>query len=146
MNRNLFVVAILLLFAASCSVTKQLPEGELLYIGGKVIVKDNSVSHKERKALQSKLNEITRPLPNKKILGLRPRLFFYNLAGNVKKEKGFRHWLKFTIGEAPVLFSQVDLEYNRSLLQNYSENNGYFNTRTSADSTKFGKKVRADYT
>ena len=32
-----------------------------------------------------------------------------------------------------------------SLLQNFSENNGYFNTRTRADSTRAGKKVKANY-
>ena len=145
MVKNLIIVFFLALFAAACSGTQKLPEGELLYVGGKVTVKDTNVSRKERKALQSKLKEIIRPLPNKKLLGMRPKLFFYNLAGDVKKEKGFRHWLKYTVGEAPVLFSEVDLEYNRSLLQNFSENNGYFNTRTSADSTRHGKKATAEY-
>ncbi|MCF6129591.1 BamA/TamA family outer membrane protein [Flavobacterium sp. AS60] len=145
MIKNLVIVFFLAVLAAACSGTQKLSEGELLYVGGKVTVKDTSISRKERKALQSKLKEIIRPLPNKKLLGMRPRLFFYNLAGDVKKEKGFRHWLKYTVGEAPVLFSQVDLEYNRSLLQNFSENNGYFTTRTSADSTRNGKKATADY-
>lgn len=145
MIKNLVIVFFLALFAAACSGTQNLPEGELLYVGGKVTVKDTSISRKERKALQSKLKEIIRPLPNKRLLGMRPKLFFYNLAGDVKKEKGFRHWLKYSVGEAPVLFSEVDLEYNRSLLQNFSENNGYFNTRTSADSTRHRKKATAEY-
>ncbi len=145
MSKNLITIFLLALFAAACSGTQKLPEGELLYVGGKVTVKDTNMSRKERKALQSKLKEIIRPIPNKKFLGLRPKLFFYNLAGEVKKEKGFRHWLKYTVGEAPVLFSKVDIEYNRSLLQNFSENNGYFNTRTSADSTRHGKKATAEY-
>ena len=101
-------------------------------------------SPKRPQKLEAQLNEILRPVPNKKFLGMRPKLFFYNLAGNVK-EKGFRHWIKYTLGEAPVLFSQVDLEYNRALLQNFSENNGYFNTRTSADSTRHVKKATAGY-
>lgn len=145
MIKKLFYILLIALFAAACSGTKNLPEGELLYTGGKVTAKDSTISRKERRALQSKLQEIIRPVPNKKFLGLRPKLFFYNLAGDVKKDKGFRHWLKYTLGEAPVLFSQVDLEYNRSLLQNFSENNGYFNTRTSADSTRHGKRATAEY-
>ncbi|MDI1317807.1 BamA/TamA family outer membrane protein [Flavobacterium sp.] len=146
MNKNFLYILFLVLFVAACSGTKGLPEGELLYTGGKVtVVKEDSISRKERKKLQGKLKEILRPIPNKSFLGMRPKLFLYNLAGNVKKEKGFRHWLKYSLGEAPVLFSQVDLEYNRALLQNYSENNGYYNTRTSADSTKHGKTVTAKY-
>ena len=144
-KKSLYIL-VLVLFVAACSGTKGLPEGELLYTGGKVtVVKEDSVSRKERKKIQDKLKEILRPIPNKSILGMRPKLFFYNLAGDVKKDKGFRHWIKYSLGEAPVLFSQVDLEYNRALLQNYSENNGYYNTRTSADSTRHGKTVTAEY-
>jgi hypothetical protein len=44
-----------------------------------------------------------------------------------------------------VLYSQVDLEYNKSVLQNFAENSGYFNTRTSADSTDMVKKNRRIY-
>jgi len=144
-KKSIYIV-FLVLFAASCSNIKYLAEDELLYIGGKVTVKDSILKRKERRILQSKLEETIRPIPNKSFLGLRPKLFFYNIAGNVTKEKGFRHWLKYTLGEAPVLYSKVDLEYNRSLLQNFSENNGYFNTKTSADSTIHGKKVTAEYT
>ena len=145
MIKKLAYIVFIALFLSSCSNTKHLPDGELLYVGGNVTVKDSTIPRKERRALQLKLKEIIRPVPNKKFLGLRPKLFFYNLAGNVKKEKGFRHWLKYKMGEAPVLFSQVDLEYNRSLLQNFSENNGYFTTRTSADSTRKGKRATANY-
>ena len=145
MIKKIFYIISLGLLVAACSSTKNLPDGDLLYVGGKVKVKDSVLSRKERKDLESNLNEKIRPIPNKKFLGLRPKLFFYNLAGDVKKEKGFRHWLKFTLGEAPVVFSQVDLEYNRSILQNFSENSGYFNTTTSADSTRNGKKATAEY-
>ena len=145
MNKKSIYIVFLVLFATSCSNTKYLADGELLYMGGKVTVKDSLLKHKERKELQSKLNEIIRPIPNKSFLGLRPKLFFYNIAGDVKKEKGFRHWLKYKVGEPPVLFSKVDLEYNRSLLQNFSENNGFFNTSTSADSTRHDKRVTAEY-
>ena len=145
MIKKLYIL-FLVLFATSCSNTKYLPEGELLYTGAKVkVVKDTNTTSKQRKLLQAKISEIPRPVPNKKFLGLRYKLFFYNISGEVKKEKGFRHWLKYKLGEAPVLFSQVDLEYNRSLLQNFSENNGFFNARTSSDSTRHGKKATAEY-
>ena len=146
MNKNhLIALIIMVLFTTSCSNTKYLPDGELLYVGAKVKVVDTAISRSERKDLKANLEDLVRPKPNKKFLGLRPKLFFYNLAGDVKKEKGFRYWLKYKVGEAPVLFSQVDLEYNKKVLQNYSENRGYFNTKTNADSTRTGKKVKANY-
>jgi outer membrane protein assembly factor BamA len=116
-----------------------------LYTGAKVTVEGKETSKKEKKALKTALKEVVRPKPNSSILGLRPKLYIYNLAGTPKKEKGWRYWLRTKVGEAPVLYSQVDLEYNKSVLQNFAENSGYFNTRTSADSTRHGKKATAEY-
>lgn len=146
MNKQTLVsVLIIALFAVACSSTKNLEEGELLYVGAKVEIKDTAISKKERNTLKSSLSNLVRPKPNKKFLGMRPKLFIYNLAGKSTKEKGFKHWLKFTVGEPPVLFSQVDLDYTKSVLQNYTENQGYFNTRSTADSTRSGKKATANY-
>ncbi|MFV8327342.1 BamA/TamA family outer membrane protein [Flavobacterium sp. ZS1P14] len=133
------------LFASSCSSTKFLAEGELLYTGATVKVEGNEITKKEKKALKTALKDILRPKPNSSFLGLRPKLYLYNLAGTPKKEKGWRYWLKNKVGEPPVLYSQVDLEYSKSVLQNFSENAGYFNTRTTADSTRHGKKATAEY-
>ena len=47
--------ALVLLLVASCSNTRFLPEGELLYTGGTVKVKDSSMSKKQRKALRKEL-------------------------------------------------------------------------------------------
>lgn len=135
-----------LFFALGCSNTKYLPEGDLLYTGGSVEVKDSLMKRKERKALETELEGLLRPKPNKQILGLRPKLWIYNLAGEPTKEKGTRYWLRNKVGEPPVLFSQVDLDYNSSVLRNYTENRGFFKTRVSADSTAKNKRVTAEYT
>ena len=73
MSKNYFPLLILtLLFAASCSNTKYLAEGELLYIGGDVKIEDSEGTRKERKLLRAELEGMLRPKPNSKILGLRP--------------------------------------------------------------------------
>src|SRR5690606_2900730 len=41
---------------------------------------------------------------------------------------------------------KVDLEYNRKVIQNHVENIGFFNAESKADSTRHGKKARANYT
>ncbi len=130
---------------SSCSNTRFLPEGELLYTGASIKVEGKEATSKQKKELKNQLKELVRPKPNATILGLRPKLYIYNIAGTPKKDKGFRHWLKNKVGEAPVYFSKVDLEYNKSMLQNFTENSGYFNARTSADSTRRGKKASAEY-
>src|SRR6476620_776096 len=145
-SKYILYCLIFALLALGCSNTKYLPEGELLYTGGKVKVIDTLIKRKQRKALAAEFKGMLRPRPNTKILGLRPKLWFYNIAGNPKKERGLRHWLKTKVGEPPVLFSQVDLEYNEDVLQNYSENRGFFKTRTASDSTRHGKRASAEYT
>lgn len=123
-----------------------MPEGELLFTGSKIKMEGKETPKKEQKALRTAMKNLLRPKPNSNILGLKPRLYIYNLVGTPKKEKGLRHWLKFKVGEPPVFYSQVDLEFTKKVLQNYVENNGYFNAKTSADSTRNEKKAEANYT
>ena len=141
-----YFIALSLFFVFGCSNTKYLPEGELLYTGGSVTVKDSVIKKKDRKELEKELEDLLRPKPNKQFLGLRPKLWIYNIAGQPKKEKGFRYWLRTKVGEPPVLFSKVDLDYNASVLRSFTENRGYFKTRVSADSTAKNKRATAEYT
>ncbi len=146
MNKKFTYYLFAILLCYGCSNTKYLPEGDMLYVGGDVIVEDTIMSRGERKDLEKQLEGLLRPRPNRGFLGLRPRLWFYNIAGEPKKEKGFKYWLRTKVGEPPVLFSQVDLDYNADILQNRVENIGYFKARTSADSTSSNRRARAKYT
>ncbi|OMQ09481.1 BamA/TamA family outer membrane protein [[Flexibacter] sp. ATCC 35103] len=141
-----YFIALSLFFVFGCSNTKYLAEGDLLYTGGSVTVKDSIIKKKDRKELEKELEDLLRPKPNKQILGLRPKLWIYNIAGEPKKKKGIRYWLRNKVGEQPVLFSKVDLDYNASVLRSFTENRGYFKSRVSADSTVRNKRVTAEYT
>lgn len=141
-----YFILLSLFFALGCSNTKYLPKGELLYTGGSVKVEDTILTKKEKKELQSELEGLLRPLPNKQFLGLRPKLWIYNMAGEPKKKKGTRYWLRNKVGEAPVLYSKVDLDYNSAVLRNFIENKGFFKVRVSADSTAKDKRATAEYT
>lgn len=147
MNKQVFLLFLsLAALLSSCSNTKYLPEGELLYTKGTVTVKSEELARSERKSLEKDLETMVRPRPNSKILGLRVKLWFYNIAGEPKKEKGLRHWMRTKLGEPPVLFSQVNLDHNAQVLQNHAQNKGYFNAISLADSTRRGKRASADYT
>ncbi|KDN54559.1 translocation and assembly module lipoprotein TamL [Flavobacterium seoulense] len=137
----LFSVSLLL----GCSGTSKIPEGDLLYTGHNLSVKKGEEPKKIRKSIKSELDDMIRPKPNKSIFGMRPGIFFYNLAGDVKKEKGFRYWLKYKLGAEPVLMSKVDLDYNQKVIQNFVENKGFFNANSTADTVQKGKKVKANY-
>ena len=133
-------------FAFSCSNTKYLKEGEMLYTGAEVKIENDSLSKKSKKALKSELEDNLTPKPNSSFLGLRPKLFFYNIAKEPKKEKGFNYWLKYKIGEKPVLLSDVDREFNKDIIVNYSENKGYFNAKATYDTVSKNKKAQVIYT
>jgi outer membrane protein insertion porin family len=141
-----YFILLSLFFALGCSNTKYLPKGELLYTGASVKVEDTILTKKEKKELQTELEGLLRPLPNKQFLGLRPKLWIYNVAGEPKKKKGTRYWLRNKVGEAPVLYSKVDLDYNSAVLRNFIENKGFFKVRVSADSTAKDKRATAEYT
>ncbi|QEC54218.1 BamA/TamA family outer membrane protein [Anseongella ginsenosidimutans] len=147
-NQKLQTVAFLLciLCFASCSNLKHLPEGEKLYTGAEVQVEGEQLPRKEKKRLEDELSDLTRPLPNSKFLGMRLKLFFYNLAGNPKKEKSPAAFIKKKMGEPPVLYSSVDIEKNRNILVNSLQNQGYFKAESQVDSSVAEKKASLTYT
>lgn len=121
-------IALLVAFALleSCTGVKHLSEGEKYYSGADV--KFETVESVEGKIdLKQDLIEILAPKPNTKILGSRPSVFFYHLAGEPKKEKGFKNWLKYKVGSEPVLLKDTRPERTASQLTNYLLNKGFFN-------------------
>src|SRR5690606_18463505 len=105
-----------LTIAASCSSTKYLAEDERLYDKGHVVIHSEDTIPKDRKeAFETHLQEMLRPKPNKKFLGMRIKLGLYNMGGGPDSSSGFiGRWLKRQ-GEEPVLLSDVNREYNENL-------------------------------
>jgi outer membrane protein insertion porin family len=131
--------------AVSCN-TRYLKDGEMLYTGAEINIENDTVSKKEKKDLKSALEANLTPKPNSSFLGLRPKLFFYNIAKEPKKEKGFNYWLKYKVGEKPVLLGDVDREFNKDIIENYSENQGYFNAKATYDTVSHNRKAKVIYT
>lgn len=137
---------IILFLLTSCSNTRFIPDNDALYIGSKVNINDSTLAGKKKKELKEDLNKLTRPRPNTKILGLRIKLYAYNIAGKTIKRKGLKGWLKYKFGEPPVLLSQVNLDHNAQVLDNNLENQGYFQASASADTVVKRKRATAVYT
>lgn len=143
--KSAIYIIIICLLAASCSNTKYLPKGELLYVGAKIKIEGDSLSKTDKSILNEELESILRPRPNASILGLRPKLWIYNIT-KTTKQKGIKQFLNKKFGQAPVYFSKVDLDYNVTLLENRLDNRGYFKGRAYADSTSKNKRATAIYT
>jgi len=142
---NLCTLLALLICLQSCNVTKYLVEDESLYTGAEVVVKTDSLKNVNGKQLKQNLQTRVTPKPNTKFLGLYIPLWFYLSNKEPKKEKGFRYWKKYQLGEPPVLEQDVDFEFNETLLKNYAQNRGYFDAEVEYDTIKQHKKTSVQY-
>ncbi|BAU55350.1 translocation and assembly module lipoprotein TamL [Mucilaginibacter gotjawali] len=128
--RYLFVFIIVLISA--CSTTKYLAPGQKLYNGAQIKITDKNTSKSEAHAITEELEDLLRPKPNNKILGLRFKLYEYE-KNKTNKKKGLKHFLMTKLGEPPVLLSSVDIVKNAGILQNRLQNEGYFLAQVSGD-------------
>jgi outer membrane protein insertion porin family len=144
-RKAIYFFTIGMIFFASCNTTKLVPKGDALYTGATIKVKDSTLSKKEQKKIVEFTENIPRPLPNSKFLGIPLKLNLYNLAGDTSKHNFIRKFLRKT-GQPPVLLSSVNLKYNVKLLQNYLENLGYFHAEAEGDTIVKKRKGHAYYT
>jgi outer membrane translocation and assembly module TamA len=137
---------LLIIFCAACNESKYLSAGQTLYTGNKVSLESSvPLKKKQKKAVQDELDDLLRPKLNGKFLGFRFKLWIYNIAGTPKKEKGFKHWLKTKVGEAPVLASANLIKKNADVLQNHLENKGWFHDTVITDTKVKDKHLTAIY-
>ena len=141
-----FLFALACLVWAGCSSTKSLKPGQFLYTGAEVKINpDSSGRIADEKQVKTDLESKTRPRPNASFLGIKYKLAIYNMAGEPKKAKGFRSWLRRK-GEPPVLLSDVKLKYNNDVLKSYLISQGYLQAQVLGDTLTKGKKGKAIYT
>ena len=149
--RSVFLSALLRLLPVGCVIlsactgTKFLKENESFYTGAEIKLEPQEKVRAKRD-IRNKLEEEILIKPNTTILGMRPGVWFYNVAGEPKKKKGLRSWIKRKLGNKPVLLRDATPEQTARILQGYLVNNGYFeSTVSSAVSTK-NKKSKVIYT
>ncbi|NCI45892.1 translocation and assembly module lipoprotein TamL [Sediminibacterium soli] len=136
---------LLLLFAASCSIQKHLPPGTQLYRGAKFDIQKDSLNRTRVRTIRKQLTAISIPKPNTAIFGFPYRVWLWYLFGEPHKESGFRYWLRYRIGQEPVLNTAADTKANAENFTNYLINKGYFNSRAQGDTSVKGYKMYANY-
>lgn len=135
-------MAILILLLAACTGTRHLPNGEKLYTGAEV--KLESAEPMNRKFVKSAVQVAARPLPNKAYLGMRPKLWKYNIAGENPKSK-FKKWLQRT-GEPPVLLSSVKPGATSAIIDAKLFNIGIFKSFTESKIVEKKHTAKVVYT
>jgi outer membrane protein assembly factor BamA len=142
---RLFLNMLALLFLAGCSGTAKLPAGKRLYTGATVKL-ESKEKIADESALAAELTATITPKPNTSFLGMRPGLFFYNLAGTPKKGKGLRSFIKNKLGEAPVFYDSMNAGHIANLMVNRLNNAGYFNSTVGYKENVKDKTVSLTYT
>lgn len=131
---QLFFILFVFPFLFSCSTTRKLTEGEVLYTGVKKmkieIPKDVKMENIQKSAVSSPLSYpannslyapyIRSPFP----IGL----WVYNW--HIKKEKGFKYWLYRKLSKKPVLISTVQPELRLKMVDNNMKDFGFFGVKS----------------
>ncbi len=114
----------------SCSTTRRLPEGEILYTGVKKVDIQADSASGVPSAMASAIRTSVDVAPNNYFKLLKWRypfplgLWVYNNWPN--PEKGFKHWIYEKLVEEPVLVSDVRPEVRTHMIEEILDNNGYF--------------------
>lgn len=110
-----------------CSITKNLPEGEVLYTGSKTVIENRS----ETPVGETAITEVEAALaktPSTKIAGFVPiplGMWFYT--GFVHYKKGFGKWVFNRFAANPVFISTVNPDVRVKVATNLLHDYGYFN-------------------
>ncbi|MCA1759743.1 MAG: hypothetical protein LC658_08225, partial [Bacteroidales bacterium] len=126
--RNSYFLIFSFLLLTACSGTKLLPPGDKLYTGAEIELE--STNNISSKLIKTTTENAIRPEPNKKFLGMRPKLWMYLTAGESPKSK-FKKWLKKR-GEAPILITDIKPGVTAEFIDAGLFNIGIFNSFTNS--------------
>ncbi len=140
----LFLAVLYVVLLCSCQGIKHIPEGEKLYTGTKIKLTSQE-KLRNKKDIKEAVEVTIRPKPNKKLLGMRPKIWFYYAAGDTSKNK-FRKWVKTKLGEPPVLLSEVKPSETSKYIDARLFNIGIFNSLTTSQLKENKKTASVEYT
>lgn len=129
---------------SGCTATRFLKEGETFYSGADINFKSQGKIGGKRE-LSKVLDEFILPKPNGTFLGMRPGVWFYYKAGNPKKKKGFRNFIKNKLGKPPVLLTDATPNETAQALEGQLNNEGYFKSTVSFEVKTKRKKSTVIY-
>ncbi|HMG92869.1 MAG TPA: BamA/TamA family outer membrane protein [Chryseolinea sp.] len=141
-----FIVLCIAVVFSGCQGTKFLKDGEALYTGSKIHFETTGRRVGRKKVLEKELQDLITPKPNSTVLGMRPGVWFYYVAGTPKKKKGLKSFIKNKLGQPPVLMSEINPERTAKVLEAQLFNEGYFKSSVSGEAKTKGKEGKAIYT
>lgn len=156
-NKSLkaIMTAAIVIVAASCSTTSNLPEDEVLYVGMTDIQYTDTVDSRYAGYMDTVKEEVEAAIgcaPNGAVFGsfymrnpLQMRLGIYNKYAD--SEKGFGKWMRDKFGREPILISTVNPTTRALVAQNLLRSYGFFNAKVESKVIQQSnpKKARVGY-
>ena len=133
--RKVIFLAFCAFFAAACSVTSALKDGEYLLRHNKVVVNDPSYP-------ASELGSYISQKPNSFLLGVNPLLSVYNWGGQATT--GFGRFLR-KVGVAPVVYDPSLVDKSIASIENHLRYTGYYGSQVESRVEVKGRKVYVTY-
>ncbi|GAB5553193.1 MAG: BamA/TamA family outer membrane protein [Saprospiraceae bacterium] len=125
---------------AACNTNKYVAEEAYLY-GGTQIEMAKTSTVKSPKKLSTALERYARPKKNSGF-----GLWVYNTFHNPKKTDGFRNKIANTFGQAPNIFNAQEVQRSKAIMENYLQDNGYFNSSVKSDTSLHKNQIKVKYT
>ncbi len=143
MNKYFFKIwfYLLLIMAVSCKPSRYLEEGEMLYNDAEINIETPS-GFFEKRDIKNKLRSAVEPEPTSKTLGfIRIKPWFYSLYPEDIPEEGFKHWVKYSLGEPPEIYESSFADVTERNFKNLLFNNGYFLNEVEVEKETDDRKV-----
>ena len=127
------------LLLISCSMTKNLPEGEQLFTGLKEITYEDYEQNDNFIQTQEEVEAALATAPNGSLFGSSYYRVPFSLGVSIwnkysEKDTGFARWMTKTFGKQPVLMSWVNPELRALVAKSVLRNHGYFNAQVTSES------------
>ena len=153
MKRNSIIISLSVLLLVSCSMTKNIPEGDQLFTGLTKIAYDHQDNDSNFTSAQTEVEAALATAPNGAIFGSSYHRLPFSFGVSVwnhyqGSESGFGKWMLKSFGKQPVLMSWVNPQLRAQVAQSVLRNHGYFNGRVAYDvvQQKNPKTAKIGYT
>lgn len=136
---------LLLLLISGCTGLRKIGDEEYLYTGSEIRFDSIDKRIHNQRAVESELFGLIDLKPNTKLFWMRPFLSLHNTIKEPKKETGFWHWLKYSVGEKPALIKDLLPENIDAVMANRLQNRGFFDATVSHTITQKRKTATATF-
>lgn len=144
LSRLCVIVGLAALVLQGCSAKKYLNEGQSFYDGAEIRIEPLGRIGGKKK-LAENLNGLVVPVPNTKVLGMRPGVWLYYRQRDDTKKKGLKAFIRRKFGQVPILMSDIKPENTATLLTGQLQNDGYFKSEVDYEVKEKDKESKVIY-